>query len=366
MFLKYNFPNEYDIEIIDDGNIGGLKDSKILIIDLTEKTSYMSFRKNKKADPILNISIQSIGEAKSFFQNKGSIKKKEAPAVEFHFEQSLMGEDMQKTVKFYIDKELVNVFMNHIDYLKEAEINSIYRKQIRSYLNPTLCPECFTNKYKTLTMLCENCDLKINGNTILHHKSAEYHGGHKAYPSGGTFRKYENGQLFLNEKSIVFIKNERKEEKRIDIIIPFTSIALSNYGISEEQTGGSLGGGGIGVPIEDTNIMIGGLFKVEGKENRLAIHYIDEYGVLQKPVFGIPSFGGKEIRKWSHELYVRVLETKRKTSSVSTNSGSSAFKDYNASDQHKSKDDLQRILKLRLAKGEITKDEYIELIKLIE
>ncbi len=365
MFLKYDFPKEYDIEIIDVGNIGGLEDSKILIVDLTEKTSYISFRKNRKSDPIVNISIQSIGEIKSFFQTKGNFKKKEVPAIEFHFEQSLMGEDMQKIVKFYIDKELVNIFMGHLDYLKEAEVNSIYRKQIRSYLNPSLCPECFTNKHRTLTMLCENCDLKIHGNTILHHKSAEYHGGHRAYPSGGTFRKYEHGELFLNEKSIIFIKNERKEEKRIDIIIPFTSIALGNYGISEEQTGGVLGGGGIGVPVEDTNIMIGGLFKFEGKENRLAIPYIDEYGVMQKPVFGIPSFGGKEIRKWSHELYVRVLETKRKTSAIFSTSGNTRI-DSNSSDQHKSKEDLQRILKLRLAKGEITKDEYIDLIKLIE
>ncbi|TVP40769.1 hypothetical protein [Candidatus Nitrosocosmicus arcticus] len=365
MFLKYDFPEEYDIEIIDDGNIGGLEDSKILIVDLTEKTSYISFRRNRKSDPIVNISIQSIGEIKSFFQTKGNFKKKEVPAIEFHFEQSLMGEDMQKIVKFYIDKELVNIFTDHLDYLKEAEVNSIYRKQIRSYLNPSLCPECFTNKHRTLTMLCENCDLKIHGNTILHHKSAEYHGGHRAYPSGGTFRKYEHGQLFLNEKSIIFIKNERKEEKRIDIIIPFTSIALGNYGISEEQTGEVLGGGGIGVPVEDTNIMIGGLFKFEGKENRLAIPYIDEYGVMQKPVFGIPSFGGKEIRKWSHELYVRVLETKRKTSAIFSKSGTTRI-DSNSSDQHKSKEDLQRILKLRLAKGEITKDEYIDLIKLIE
>ena len=111
--------------------------------------------------------------------------------------------------------------------------------------------------------------------------------------------------------------------------------------------------------------MIGGLFKVEGKENRLAVPYIDEYGVLQKPVFGIPSFGGKEIRKWSHELYVRVFETKRETSTTRTRS-SSTLVDSSCGDQHKSKEDLQRILKLRLAKGEITKDEYIELLKLME
>ena len=72
LFLKYNFPNEYDMDIIDDSNIGGLEDSKILMVDVTEKTRYISFRKNKKSDPYLNMSIQSIVEIKSFFQSKGS------------------------------------------------------------------------------------------------------------------------------------------------------------------------------------------------------------------------------------------------------------------------------------------------------
>jgi len=192
----------------------------------------------------------------------------------------------------------------------------------------------------------------------FHHKSAEYHGGHKAYPAGGTFRKYENGQLFLNEKSLVFIKDEKREEKRIEIIIPFTSVAIGNYGISKENKRGVIGGGGIGIPVDNINMMVGGLFSYDGKVNCLSIPYIDEYGVLQKPVFGIPSFGGKEIKKWSHELYKRVLEVKRNTSALPLNGNSIAV--TNSTDISISKENLQQILKLRLVKGEIAKEGYNE------
>ena len=82
-------------------------------------------------------------------------------------------------------------------------------------MNPKLCPECFINRSTILTMLCENCNLKIHGNTILYRKSAEYLEAIRHTQPGGTFRKYENGELFLNEKSLVFVKDEKKEEKEL-------------------------------------------------------------------------------------------------------------------------------------------------------
>ncbi len=55
MFLDYDFPDEYDIEFIDDDEIGGIFDSKKLIVDLTEDSIYISFRKNKKSQSFLNV-----------------------------------------------------------------------------------------------------------------------------------------------------------------------------------------------------------------------------------------------------------------------------------------------------------------------
>ena len=96
-------------------------------------------------------------------------------------------------------------------------------------------------------------------------------------------------------------------------------MALGNYGIEEQNKRGIIGGGGIDAPIGDINVMVGNLFSYEGKGNRLSIPYIDDYGIFQKPVFGISSFGGKEIRKWSHELYKHILDAKEQTSNSNSN-----------------------------------------------
>jgi hypothetical protein len=81
--------------------------------------------------------------------------------------------------------------------------------------------------------------------------------------------------------------------------------------------------------------------------------------------FGISSFGGKAIRKWSHELCKCALDEKRKSpSKVPTHAISNNSLGYTNS--NKSKDDLIRILKLRLVKGEITEEEFNDLLRLIE
>jgi hypothetical protein len=105
------------------------------------------------------------------------------------------------------------------------------------------------------------------------------------------------------------------------------------------------------------------------KERQIAYAYhIDEYGILQKPVFGISSFGGKEIRKWSHELYKRILEQKSREPykpPYKPRTRIDTSTDDNRSEKE-SKEDLLKILKVRLAKGEITREEYLDLIKMIE
>ena len=154
--------------------------------------------------------MDSIQKVEPFIQAKGNYSKKDNPAIELSFEQVTVRDKMQKTIRFYVEKKFVNVFIDHINYLKEAEVNPVYKKQIRIYLNPGFCTECFTKRWRTPIFLCQNCYLKIHGNVILQNESAEYHGGHKAYPSGGTFSKHENGQLSLNERSLAFVKNNRQ------------------------------------------------------------------------------------------------------------------------------------------------------------
>jgi len=47
LLLKYDFPEVYYIEFIDDDEIGGINDCRMLIVDLTEDSIYVSFRKNR-------------------------------------------------------------------------------------------------------------------------------------------------------------------------------------------------------------------------------------------------------------------------------------------------------------------------------
>jgi hypothetical protein len=35
-----------------------------------------------------------------------------------------------------------------------------------------------------------------------------------------------------------------------------------------------------------------------GQRHRLLVLYVDEDGIIQQPVFGVSSYGGKNIRKW--------------------------------------------------------------------
>ena len=48
-----------------------------------------------------------------------------------------------------------------------------------------------------------------------------------------------------------------------------------------------------------------------GKKHHLLVPYIDENGILQEPIFGISSFGGKAIRKRAAELYELVIKRNR-------------------------------------------------------
>ncbi|MEK0360739.1 MAG: SHOCT domain-containing protein, partial [Nitrosopumilus sp.] len=84
---------------------------------------------------------------------------------------------------------------------------------------------------------------------------------------------------------------------------------------------------------------------------RLLIPYIDRNAVLQKPEF---EFGGiiKKTAKWAEEIYRRLLPLQdNKTSSVKEKS---KIQDL---------EDPIQILKIRYAKGEITKEEFEEIKK---
>ena len=92
-----------------------------------------------------------------------------------------------------------------------------------------------------------------------------------------------------------------------------------------------------------------------GKAHQVVIPYVDENGIPQEPRFGVSSFGGKKIRELSSKLYELVVQTKK------TGQKSQGISQRNMGPQYEG--DPLNILKIRYAKGEISKDEYEQMKK---
>lgn len=209
----------------------------------------------------------------------------------------------------------------------------------------SLCPQCFESKY---------------GKLLLKAEDADYYGGHKAYLAGGVFSNEENGKMYLTDKYFLFIKKNKDLNKSWEIIISLTSVLTEKWGIEEQIRRRQFAGGGTAIT---GNFAIGsGIIRESGKEHHLVVAYVDENGISHAPRFGVSSFRGKAIREWAAKLYDAVVEAKRKTvQNVSRLPNNEAQNISGNSDNN-----YLHVLKMRLVKGEISKEEYEELRKLME
>ncbi|PJC51349.1 MAG: hypothetical protein CO032_00035 [Nitrosopumilales archaeon CG_4_9_14_0_2_um_filter_34_16] len=192
------------------------------------------------------------------------------------------------------------------------------------------------------------------GRIIKQTPTAQYYGGHKAYLAGGTFGDAQNGILILTEKYLIFTKNAMRESKKWRIVIPLDKVILGDWKIDEKVRRKSMAGGGVGFGF------FGGAGTIHdtGKSHDIIVPYVDENGIEQAPRFGVSSLTGNAIREWAKLIYdvlVNIQKQKKpepeKIESVET--------------ENKVEDPL-KVLKLRLAKGEITKEEFEELKELID
>ena len=160
--------------------------------------------------------------------------------------------------------------------------------------------------------------------------------------------------MYLTDEYLIFAKGNKDPAKRWEIMIPINSIVIEQWGVRAESRRKHIVGGGTALT---SNVAFGGgVIQEAGKSHRLSVPYIDENGILQEPIFGISSFRGKTIRKWAAELYKLMVIRKR-----------TMDKNLGTHDNHRTKSDVQPIdiLKVRLAKGEITKAEYKDLRKMV-
>lgn len=237
-------------------------------------------------------------------------------------------------------------------------------------LDQSICSLCKMDKpavFFSKEVLCNDCFSIKYGKAILVAPVAEYHGGHKAYLAGGLISKYETGQMALTKSHLIFVKKESNPEKRWEIVIPLKSVILDRWTIEEETRRKTLAGGGSA--IGDTGVAIGGgAVHDSGKAHHIIVPYIDENGIRQDPRFGVSSFRGKAIREWAATLYQQIVEVRKSMEQVQEQTAREAPRHSSQSSTTSSatEEDPLKILKRRLAKGEISKEEYEELRKMLE
>jgi len=227
---------------------------------------------------------------------------------------------------------------------------------IKTSDNPEkVCTSCNENLYNFefhSMNICSTCFSKKFGKIKKRESIAEYFGGHKAFLAGGLITDSQSGRLILTDSHLIFSKGDKNNEKRWDIIIPLKSVLLDNWNIKENSRRKTVSGGGLGVPVGGFALGGGvGFIDESGKSHRIVIGYVDENNIPQQPRFGISSFRGKAIKEWALLIYEQVVKNQTKQESEQVTS---------------SDDSPLEILKMRLAQGEITLDEFEKLKKAVE
>jgi len=145
-----------------------------------------------------------------------------------------------------------------------------------------------------------------------------------------------------------------RESKKWKITIPLEKVIIEDWKVDEKIRRKSMVGGGAGFGLFGG----GGVIHDTGKAHDIVIPYVDENGITQAPRFGIVSFSGNAIREWAKIIYDQlVMVNKEKQTQKNIPSGNT---------DEKPQEDPIRILKIRLAKGEITKEEFDDLKSALE
>jgi Short C-terminal domain len=127
--------------------------------------------------------------------------------------------------------------------------------------------------------------------------------------------------------------------------------------IEEISRGGfSSGAGDIGIGS--------GMIYGSGRAHHVLVPYVDENGIPQASRFDLSSYKGEAIRKLAAELYQQVVIEKRESTKYLSKADKQPLNQEPVSSPNI--DDSLKVLKLRFAKGEITKEQYEEMRKILE
>ncbi len=157
-----------------------------------------------------------------------------------------------------------------------------------------------------------------------------YAGDHSAFP-----RKH-NGELYLEEKDLIFEGDKRDD---LELIIPFQKIENLSIKTTSE------------INLLRT-ILAGPLWSMayQDKNKFVLVEYVDKVGMKQTPLFDFPGDSGDEKK----EAFMQILYEKIKKNKV------------DKTETQTLEEDPTKVLKLRYVKGEISKEEYEEMKKVLE
>jgi hypothetical protein len=372
-YLVDNF--EYKIQINEDGGIPNLRRAKKLFIGIYEDGNTLEFKAKKGSDPsLLAIPLRDILAADSvIIQTRHMMKEKDNLVVQI----DLLGSDKpvsaaspgdtqteKITIRFNMDKERISTLLKQINQFKDEKVNPSIVRSIALAKDPKLCIQCAKKKYELKFSrdynLCLDCFTNNYGRIIFQALQAEYYGGHKVYLGGGYSGDFQNGRLILTEHYLIFARGDKKNpSKRWEIIIPLDSVIVERWGIEEiSRVGFSGGAGELGIGS--------GMIYGSGRAHHILVPYVDENGIPQAPRFGLSSYQGEAIRKLASELYLRVVNEKRESIQFSSNADNNTKQPPNQKPITQDINDPLKVLKIRFAKGEITKEQYEDMRKVLE
>jgi hypothetical protein len=355
-------PLEYEIQVIDDSGIPELKRARKLFVGIHEDGNTLEFKKKSGSDPSLFvIPLRDIITATPVtIQTKHMMTKKDKLLVHINFARSdTVGPSI--SIRFDMDERYISTLLDQINHFKDEEVNPSIVRAIAVARDSKLCIQCAKKKYELKFSrdynLCLNCFTNNYGRIIFQALQAEYYGGHKVYLSGGYSGDFQYGRLILTEHYLVFARGDKNLSKRWEIIIPLDSVIIERWGIEEISRGGySSGVGDIGVGS--------GMIYGSGRAHHILVPYVDENGIPQGPRFGLSSYKGEAIRKLAAELYQHVVNEKRESAKFLSKADKQPLSQEPVSSPNI--DDPLKVLKLRFAKGEITKEQYEEMRKFLE
>ncbi len=348
-----------------------------MLVNIQDNGNTLEFRRKKSNDlgphRLLAINLKDIETSRTTtIRTKHMLFTKNKLVLEIVFISD--SQNNKRSIQVGLYEGYIPIVEEQIITFRNEEDNHSIIKAIALQKNPKLCIQCakkpYALEYSSNYNLCLDCFTYNYGKVLLQAPIAQYYGGHKAYLGGGTFDKYEVGRLILSEHYIIFAKQDKKNpSKRWEIIIPLQSIIIERWGVEEVGRRQDISGGGTAMGNFGFG---GGTVHESGKAHHIVVPYIDENGIPQEPRFGISSFRGKAIREWALRLYEQVVKEKTDSANASPQPLSlqpankySSNNNLSAS-QPSTVDDPLKILKLRFAKGEITKEDYEEMRKMLE